>query len=228
MWIQHISRRGLYTGKHGAKEKKKSSLNRKFCTGASRGRANVSAFCRLQFAECYYRQKFGGGDVGKGYESLATAGISVSDYVPSLSWGETLSSNLSTCNPETAGLVTITGPGKKTLQSHYNNDSNSGQERHNLSRPSLLLHQLPLLFRTNYTLTFNPILFIYLFIFQTSAFKLDMQDGTFQRCQLFNRSMAWSPQKSIKNKENEGDGDSRTVNQTNSKIPSQQYYVRGQ
>lgn len=165
MWIQHISRRGLYTGKHGAKEKK-SSLNRKFCTGASKGWANVSAFCRLQFAECYNRQKLGGGDVGKGYESLATAGISVSDYVPSLSWGETLSSNLSTCNPETAGLVTITGPGKKTLQSHYNNDSNSGQERHNLSRPSLLLHQLPLLFRTNYTLTFSPILYIYLFFKQ--------------------------------------------------------------
>ena len=49
-----------------------------------------------------------------------------------------------------AGLVTITGPGKKTLQSHYNNDSNSGQERRSLggalSPPSLLCPS---------TLTFN-------------------------------------------------------------------------
>lgn len=38
-----------------------------------------------------------------------------------------------------AGLVTITGPGKKTLQSHYNNDSNSGQERRNLCGPPPLV-----------------------------------------------------------------------------------------
>lgn len=30
---------------------------------------------------------------------------------------------------KTAGLVTITGAGKKTLQSHQNNDSNSEQDR---------------------------------------------------------------------------------------------------
>ncbi len=56
----------------------------------------------------------------------------------------------------TAGLVTITGPGKKTLQSHYNNDSNSGQDRRSLCRPFLLLPLLLFLslFPT-YTLTFN-------------------------------------------------------------------------
>lgn len=56
----------------------------------------------------------------------------------------------------TAGLVTITGPGKKTLQSHYNNDSNSGQDRRSLCRPPLLL--LLLLFLSLFptsTLTFN-------------------------------------------------------------------------
>lgn len=53
----------------------------------------------------------------------------------------------------TAGLVTITGPGKKTLQSHYNNDSNSGQERRSLYRPPLLLLFLSLF--PTYTLTFH-------------------------------------------------------------------------
>lgn len=60
----------------------------------------------------------------------------------------------------TAGLVTITGPGKKTLQSHYNNDSNSGQGRCMLHGPTLPLRapvafpfpndcfSFPFLFRT--------------------------------------------------------------------------------
>lgn len=58
----------------------------------------------------------------------------------------------------TVGLVTITGPGKKTLQSHYNNDSNSGQDRRSLCRPSLflfLLLFLPLFSFPTSTLTFS-------------------------------------------------------------------------
>lgn len=55
----------------------------------------------------------------------------------------------------TAGLVTITGPGKKTLQSHYNNDSNSGQERRSLCRPPLLLLFLSLFPFPTCTLTFH-------------------------------------------------------------------------
>lgn len=69
----------------------------------------------------------------------------------------------------TAGLVTITGPGKKTLQSHYNNDSNSGQDRHSLCVP----------------LSFFSVLHLFLFPPTTSVLVFDFcLFSTF--CLLFN------------------------------------------